>query len=862
MIESKMTDTGRADLHIHTNYSMMEGMIKPSRLIAWAEELGLSAVAVTDSGSVSEFPEVFKAAEDRGIKVIFGIDAWYQNDVDGAAHGEAKNLLRITILAQNRVGLKNLYRLVSISSLEHFEEYPLIRKSNILAHRDGLLLGSGGMHGELFLLARNGGDVSGALRFYDYVELLPCHTGANGKQAACRALVSAAKKAGKPFIIGSDAHFAAPEDEDAWKILRDAAGAEADGSCPFHLKTAEELREEFSWLDAEDLSAALFENPNAVAARCEQISPLPEKKLYPPQIEDADGKLRALVSGAAEKLYGNPVPEEVRARIDAELERILPQRAASQFLAVKALADASREAGWPVGARAGVGASMIAYLLGVTETDPLPPHYRCARGHYTEFVSCGARGCGVDLPEKACPVCGEPLIRDGFNIPYETFLGGEQPTAVDIDLNFAAVYQKRAIQGLRELFGAERVVRAGTIGTLSEYRAAELVARYADKHGMTWSEEKAAQLASGITGVMRTRGVHPGGLVVVPRDMEIEDFCPVQYYDNERDADTVITHFEYHHLEDCLVKFDLLAHDEMELLGTLAAKTGVKLTDIPMNDAETMKLFRSLSPLGVGSDDILRDAGTLGIREFSTAFMRKMLAAAQPQDFDSLMRVSALGHGTYVWEENAEKLLAESKASIKNVLGTRDDIFLDLCAHGVGREWAYTLMEYVRKGKAARKGLPDGTAELLREHGLPDWYAESLAKIGYLFPKAHAAAYTLNAYRLAWFKLHEPHAFYDAWFAYYAKIGAFDKEAALAGVEAVRERLRACECSRDTNEAIYWGDADKLEMYRLLYECLRRGFAFGQGDGGSLSEFPTGSHGGKPSGYAKERGLPVTLIEQ
>lgn len=831
MPEKKRTDTGRAELHVHTKYSMMEGMIEPSQLIAWAEEHGLAAVAVTDSGNVSAFPEIHRKAAQSGVKVICGIDAWYQNDVDGMCD-DARKPLRITILVQNRVGLKNLYRLVSISHLEHFKEYPIMRKSDIMAHRNGLMLGSGGARGELFRLAREGGDVSDALRFYDYVELLPCYEDADGAQAACRTLVSAAKEADKQFVIASDARFVEPEDEEAWHILRDAAGAAEQGGRPFHLKTAEDLSKEFSYLDAADLAAALFENPNDIAARCEKVSPFPEKKLYPPLVEDAENKLRTLVSSAAEALYGNPLPQEVRARIDAELERILPQRAASQILIVKELSDASRAAGWPVGARGGVGASLVAYLLGITETNPLPPHYRCTQGHYAEFVPGGARDCGVDLSEKACPVCGKPLICDGFNIPYETFLGGKKPKSADIDLNFAPDFQPQAYRRLRERFGAERVVHAGTIGTLASYNAEKLVARYADKHGLTYSEEKAARLAESITGVMRVRGIHPGGMIVVPWEMEIEDFCPVQYHNNERDADAVITQFEYYYLEDYLIKLDLLAHDEMELLGTLAAKTGVKLKDIPTHDAEAMEQFRSLAPLGAGEDDILWGAGTLGIRAFSTAFMRKMLAITQPRDFDSLMRVFGLGHGTHAWLENAEGLLAAGKADIKKIVGTRDDIFLDLCAHGIDRETAYSLMEHVRTGKARSGGLPDGTEALLREHGLPDWYAESLKKIGYLFPKAHVAAYTLNAYRLAWFELHEPLAFYSAWFAFYEKIGAFDAEAALAGTEAVQERLRADEGKRGESEEAYGGDLEKREMYRLLYECLQRGFAFTRGENG------------------------------
>ncbi len=835
----KRIDTGRADLHIHTKYSMMEGMIVPSRLIAWAEEQGLSAIAVTDSGNVSAFPEIHRKAAQSGVKVICGIDAWYQNDVDGMC-GDARKPLRITLLAQNRAGVKNLYRLVSISHLEHFKEYPIIRKSDILAHRHGLLIGSGGVHGELFRLAREGGDVSDALRFYDYVEMLPCYEDVGGAQAACRMLVSAAKEADKPFVIASDARFVEPEDEEAWHILRDVAGAAEQGCRPFHLKTAEDLSKEFSYLDAADLNAALFENPNAIAARCEKASPFPEKKLYPPLVEDADNKMRTLVSSAAETLYGNTLPQEVHARIDAELECILPQQAAWQFLIVKELSDASREAGYPVGARAGVGASLVAYLLGITETNPLPPHYRCESGHYTEFVQSGARDCGVDLPEKACPVCGKPLIRDGYHIPYEAFLGCERPKRVDIDLNLVPACQKRAVCHLQERFGADHVIHEGTIGTIAERLAQDLVTRYANGHGAVWPSEKVMRLADSITSVMYVRGIHSGGLVVVPRDMEIEDFCPVQYYNNERDADAVITQFMYYHLEDYLVKLELIPHDDMELLGTLAAKTGVELSRIPMHDAQAMELFRSLASLGVEEDDVLWGAGTLGIREFSATFMRKMLAATQPRDFDSLMRVSSLGHGTYVWEENAEELISEGDADIKEVIGTRDDIFLDLCAHGVDREKAYSLMEYVRMGKARRRGLPDGTVELLREHGLPDWYAESLEKIGYLFPKAHAAAYTLNAYRLAWFKLHEPRAFYDAWFTYYAKTGTFDAEAALAGAETVRECLRVCERSRDANEVVYWDDGDKIEMYRLLYECLRRGFSFTRSEGDVILIVPRG----------------------
>ena len=827
----------RADLHLHTSYSRMDSLMKPRQLLARATEMGLEAIAVTDTDAVCAFPDICRYLNGNDVKVLYGMEAHYVNDVDGGAESLEGESFRLTMLVKDRTGLKNLYQMLSKACLRDGNR-PIIRKSEVLEYREGLLLGSGGAEGELFFAAYQGNDAIGLLGFYDYIELLPCYGRSHvmGEapaeervQSANRKLVEWAKQTGKLFIIGSDARFFEPEDEEAWRILRDKEGDEvaADVSAPYYLKSTEELAEEFAYLGDADCEQALYGNTIALVDACGDVSILPEKAPQYSGMEGAASELKSFVVDRAHKMYGTMLPKEVSARLDEELELIAGQHGEWQLMAVKELVDASKKAGYPVGTRGCLGASLVAYLLGITGTNPLPPHYRCSCG-YTEFAEDDPRGCGVDLPEKTCPKCGKELVRDGFHFPYETFLGYRgNPRPLDICLNFAPSYQKNAQQHLRKMFGEDHVFYAGTVGTISEYSAKSIVSRYADKHELTYTDEEKETLAGQIEGAMYTTGMHPGGLIIIPKNMTVEDYCPVQRPWNDACIEDVTTHFEYHYLEPYLVELDLLGHNDMERLGQLSRQTGVDWEDIPLTDKATMELFTSIAPLGdLAADDILHSAGTAGISEFSDNFVLRVLDIAKPHDFDSLIRVSGLSHGTDVWAENAEYLLSDDTATIKQVVGTRDDIFLDLLAKGVDRETAFAVMEYVRKGKAARQGLRDNMKEALYSHDMPEWYIESLEKMLYLFPKAHAAIYTLTEFRLAWYKLNYPMKFYCTFFNICMNCSENDKEILLGGAEGIREYLASLESRDATDGGSSWENMKEERKYRVAYEFLRRGFLF------------------------------------
>lgn len=841
------SNLSRADLHIHTNCSRMDGLIKPKQLIDAAERLGISAIAITDTDAVHAFPEVWRNAACENVKVIFGVDMHYKNDVDNEA-GIDNRGYRLTMLAKNQIGLKNMYQLISIAHLKESNGHPHLLKSEILKHRDGLLLGTGGTKGEVLAAICEKRDAHGLLALYDYVELLPCYghsieTNVSlDENQICngyRKLVALAKSAGKPFIIGSDARFLEPEDEEAWRILRDSAGntIDAETGMPYWLKSSEELAEEFSYLGEEDCAFALSDNPVALADACEIVRPSPENKRFLPRIDGAEKKLRDGAFSKARQIYGSRLPEKVRDRIDEELGRILRQNSESLLLIAKELVEASQKAGYPVGTRGNIASSFVAFLLGITGINPLPPHYRCDCG-YIEFIRNHLRGCGIDLPSRNCPRCGKQLIRDGYNIPYETLLGtGDRLKLIDIFLNFAVSYQKRAEQHLCEMFGDDHVIRAGSIVTLSEQRARTIVERYAKTHELSYSEDVIKHLTERIAGVMTAMSIHPGGWFIVPDDMTIEDVCPVQQISLGRVQKRAVTHFNCFSVDGCLAKIDLLGHTDMDMLGALAGTTGVDVESIPMADERTMGFFLSNNSFGDSTADSVQiNVGTAGLKEFADTHAQKILHTAQPKDFESLIRVSGLTHGYRVWDGNAERLIEEGLADIKSVIGTRDDVFFDLCEMGIQKETAFAIMERVRKGAVRRYGLDRGMAAEMADCGVPAWYVSSMKKIGYLYPKAHCAVYTLTAYRLAWFKLYYPLEFYCALFNQCWKDGIFDVEAAIGGKEMLKECLEYID-TEETNLEENRRDNRKREMYQSVYKFLSRGFSFIQGRGGNKAGF-------------------------
>ena len=836
MIEVTQTKK-RADLHLHTICSRMDSLIRPKQLIEKAEEMGLSAIAITDTGAVHSFPEMLKSARGKDIKLIFGIDAYFKNDVDKNITSETDLPLRITMLAKNQVGLKNIYKMLSAAYLRSADTYPVILKSEILEHREGVLLGTGGVEGEVFLSVYFGKEINGLIGFYDYVEILPCYGGSHGLTAQMeqfkieevyRNLVELAKANEKPFIISSDARFIEPEDEEAWRVLRDEDGETLPEyeSLPFYLKNPEVLQEEFAYLGEENCSCALIDNPMMLANACETVSLFPELDQYPPCVDGADDKLRYYIHAKAKELYGASYPDTVRTRLDEEMRLIYAQRAEGVFLAAMELVEESKKAGYPVGTRGAVGSSFVAFLLGITGINPLPPHYRCDCG-YIEFIRGHLRGCGIDLPDRACPKCGKPLFRDGYNIPYEAFLGESQFRLVEIYLDFSSAFIRRAERYLRDTFGDDHVLCTGNVTTLPEVKAKGMVARYAQFHKKRYSDNEQARIVEQITGVMTAMGMFPGGWIIIPQSMATEDFCPAQRISYSKDHYKAITHFDYYAMEVYLQKLELLSHIDIDILSELFQRTGVEIDDIPMGEEKTMELFCSTKSLEVNvADDVLCNVGTDGVRAFADSRSQRVLSMTQPKDYDCLIRAFGLAHGYHTWSGNAERLIADGTADIGSVIGTREDIFFDLYEWGLRKKTAFAIMMRVRKGMAHRAGFNGTMAREMEFNEIPIWYVKSMEKIGYLFPKSHGVAFALTAYRIAWFKLHYPLEFYSTLFRHYLKKGLFDSITASRGLDAVRERIISIESNQASAEDTHTDGFQKREMYRTVYEFLRRGYVF------------------------------------
>ena len=559
-------------------------------------------------------------------------------------------------------------------------------------------------------------------------------------------------------------------------------------------------------------------NTRAVADSIEQFELLPPD-LYPPRLENSEEDLNRMVWEKAHELYGDDLPQLVIDRLNVELDSILGKYDVV-YMSAQKLVQGSLENGYLVGSRGSVGSSLVAYMSGITEVNSLPPHYRCAKCKNVEFVQDGSYGCGADMPDKICPVCGEKYVKDGFDIPFETFLGYGGGKVPDIDLNFSGEYQSKAHRHAIEMFGETQVFRAGTIGTLAEKTAYGMVKKYLEETGGTAGRAEENRLTLGCVGVRRTTGQHPGGLVVVPDDLEMEDFCPVQHPADDSESDIITTHFEYHSMEANLLKLDMLGHDDPTMVRMMQDLTGVDPHSIPLDDPDTMSIFTSSKVLGYEHDDVVGETGAVAIPEFNTRFTRGMLMDTQPKDFNTLVRLSGFSHGTDVWMGNARELIVGGTATVLETVGCRDDIMLYLIAQGLDPKMSFKIMEAVRKGKVKKGGFQDGWEEAMREHDVPDWYIGSLAKIGYLFPKAHAVAYVTMAFRIAWYKVHEPLAFYATYFSVRAK--AFDAEYCCAGKDAVKRKIREIENNKDASNV----EQDLMTTLEVCYEFYRRGFHF------------------------------------
>ena len=803
-----------------------------------AEHLQLPAFnhhrASDDAATVAYMlPHFFRKMEQLGLHNLKDINPYMPKlRRGGKARRQPKHLI---VLAKNNTGLRNLYKLISLSQLEHFKRYPIMPKSLIDENREGLIIGSACEAGELFRAVVDGKEWAELKRiaaWYDYLEIQPiCNNMFMLRKGIVRSeeelrdfnrtIVRLGEELGKPVCATGDVHFLDPEDEVYRHILLASKGFDdADSPLPIYFKTTDEMLKEFSYLGKEKAYEVVVKNTNFIADCCDPIEPLPQG-LFAPKLEDSDGELKRLVWGKAHELYGEEPPQIVVDRINAELYDIIRCKYDVIYMSAQKLVQNSLEHSYLVGSRGSVGSSLVAFMSGITEVNSLPAHYRCPKCKHTDFDYAQdlahPYGCGADMPDAVCPVCGTPYVKDGFNIPFETFLGFGGDKVPDIDLNFSGEYQSSAHKYTFELFGQTHVFRAGTIGAVAEKTAYGYVKHYLDERGLVVSKAEESRLALGCTGVKRTTGQHPGGMVVIPQDNEIYDFCPVQHPADDPNSEIVTTHFEYHSMESNLLKLDMLGHDDPTMIRMLEDLTGVNARQIPLDDRDTMSIFQSSKVLGYENDKVLGPTGGTAIPEFGTTFVRGMLEDTQPNQFDILVRLSGFSHGTDVWLGNAKDLITSGTAKVSEAIGCRDDIMIFLISKGMPPQRSFKIMEAVRKGR----GLPPGAEDEMRAAGVPEWYIGSCKKIAYLFPKAHAVAYVMMAFRIAWFKVHRPLAFYAAYFSIRAK--AFDEAFMCRGMDVCQQKMRQIIAKDKEATAV---EQDMLTTLEVCYEFYLRGFTF------------------------------------
>lgn len=813
----------RVELHLHTMMSTLDAVTEVEELMSTVQRFGHKAVAITDHGCVQAFPYAYEAAKNRGIKVIYGVEGYLVNSE------KTERPFHIIILVKNREGLKNLYHLVSNSYLYHFYRMPRIPRHELMSLRDGLLLGTACERGELMralLEGKEWEEVKRIAEFYDYLEIQPIAnnefmvreglvTGVEELRELNRKIVRLGEELGKPVVATGDVHFLEPHHEVFRRILQAGKGMEdAENQAPLYFRTTGEMLQEFSYLGEEKAYEVVVENTAKIADMCEELTPVP-KGYFSPRIKGAAEKLTSLVWEKAGERYGNPLPPEVERRLTKELASITTHGFSELYLMAYALVNKSRSEGYLVGSRGSVGSSLAAFVIGITEVNPLPPHYICTCG-YCEFVEGHEAACGPDLPAKECPICKRELKRDGFDIPFETFLGFEGDKVPDIDLNFSGEYQSKAHQFVEEMFGKERVFRAGTISTIGEKTAYGFIKNYQEENGLRLRRVEVERLVRGITGVKRTTGQHPGGLIIVPSHLDVHDFTPVQHPADDVKSEVVTTHFDYEALSGVLVKMDVLGHDDPTVIKMLEDLTGVDATAIPLDEPQTLRLFSSVEPLGVTPSDIGSEVGTFGVPEFGTRFVRQMLEATRPSTFSELVRISGLSHGTNVWTNNAQDLIRTKTATLKEVIATRDDIMTYLIQKGLDKKEAFKIMERVRKGQ----GLGEKEVREMKKNGVADWYIDSCQKIQYMFPKAHAVAYVIMAFRIAYFKVYYPLAFYASFFTIRAQ--DFD-DAIMEGYEAVQKRLEEIE---KAGNAASPKEKNLVPVLEVALEMWARGFRF------------------------------------
>ena len=785
----------RVELHLHTNMSAMDGMTSAKELVSRAIAWGHKAIAITDHGVVQAFPEACNTAAKAGIKIIYGMEGYLVDDdafyddygfgVDDEIPAEyiekvrAEKTYHIIIIAKNTQGLKNLYKLITDSNLKFFKRRPRIPRHRLMQFREGLIIGSACEAGELYRALvdqKSDEDILRIASFYDYLEIQP-----NGNNAFMlrsqderyerfktvedlenvdRQIIHIADKLGKMVVATCDVHFIDPGNAVFREILMTSMGfSDASQQAPLYFRTTEEMLAEFAYLGEETAKEVVITNPNKIADLCESgMTPFP-RGTFPPSLEGADEDLTRICWERTKKDYGDPVPENVAKRLEKELKSIISNGFGVLYMIAQKLVQNSEEHGYYVGSRGSVGSSFVAHAAGISEVNPLPPHYICKKCKHSEFFMDGSVGSGYDLPPKDCPNCGIPMHRDGHDIPFETFLGFKGDKQPDIDLNFSGEYQFYAHRYTEELFGIDHTFKAGTIGTIADKTAYGFVKKWLEVKGITVNRAEEDRLTKGCTGVKRTTGQHPGGMVVVPASNDAEDFTPIQHPADDVSGGLRTTHFDFHSLHDTILKLDNLGHDVPTLYRHLEDSTGINVFDVDICDPKLYELLTSPEPLGVTAEEIGCETGTLSLPELGTPFVRGMLMEAKPKNFSDMLQISGLSHGTDVWLGNAQELIKNGTCTISEVIGTRDNIMVYLMHKGLEPDMAFKIMEIVRKGNAT-KLLTEAHIKAMKEHNVPNWYIDSCMKIKYMFPKAHAAAYVSAAMRLAWYKVYKPTEYY------------------------------------------------------------------------------------------------------
>ena len=801
-----------------------------------AENLGIEVIvahrALDDvDTTVKVFKVMLQKLEEKGVKTLEDIDKISQGKVN---YKKLKSFHAI-ILATNYIGLRNLYKLISISHLDYFYKRPLILKSIYKKYSEGLILGSACEAGELYQaieLGKDDEEIESIARDYDYLEIQP--TGNNmflvrngvvpdvkALQDINRKIVSLGEKLDKLVVATCDVHFMDPEDEIYRRILEAGQGyADCDMQAPLYLRTTEEMLEEFSYLGEEKAYEVVVTNTNKVADMCEQISPISPEKC-PPYINDCEKTIKDIAYNKAHELYGDPLPQIVEERLDKELTSIIKNGFSVMYIIAQKLVWKSNEDGYIVGSRGSVGSSFVANMTGITEVNSLPPHYRCPNCKYSDFTDYGFKN-GFDLPDKDCPKCGHKLAKDGIDIPFETFLGFNGDKEPDIDLNFSGEYQAKAHRYTEVIFGKGTTFKAGTVGTVAGKTAMGYVRKYNEERGIPINNSEVIRVAQGCTGIKRTTGQHPGGIIVVPKGREIYEFTPVQHPADDPTSDIITTHFDYHSIDQNLLKLDILGHDDPTMIRMLFDITGQDPTKVPLDDKETMSIFSSTDALGVTPEQIHSEVGSYGVPEFGTKFVRGMLVDTRPKTFEELIRISGLSHGTDVWLNNAQTLIEQGTIKLDEAICTRDDIMIYLIKQGLPPQKAFKIMEFVRKGKPSKD--PEKWKEheaTMREYNIPEWYIGSCKKIKYMFPKAHAAAYVTNAFRIAWFKVHIPKAYYAAYFT--IRADAFDSDIMCHGVDRVKNKMKEIELA---GKAATKKDQDTYGVLEIVLEMYERGLNF------------------------------------